>query len=1359
MDLRGVIPRNWITANPGSAEGELARHWLGYASTGENLHAERLTHDLLADVAGLEEQVRHAYTGRYPIELLQNAHDACGDSGRVGSASIQVTATALLVADGGIGFTPERIASLTRVGSSEKAIDRAGRDLIGYKGIGFTAVFEVSDRPQIIGRKVQFQFDVERLRDVLGGGDAARSVPVRYFPFALEPGDLGEDRDAVDRLLANGASTVVRLPYRAGIVAANALEAVQRSVRPELLLFMPHLNTISVSSPTYARSWVRKRARQFHSGFVIQVSSAGSMSQEWLVGRGSVPFSAAAAKKLGDRLWETVRRLNVAVAIPWKRGRPAPTGNGGPLFAYFPTEDQLGRDILVHGDFYLDPSRRHVEAHGAPGIPSDLVAAEAGRLVGVLARENAPAGTDLIEVLAERHGPTGFGAVVAGAIDGVLRATKFTMPAAGAKARRPDELQHLGAAVRPEDEALFVAIVSPVRDLLKPAAAPIWARAWLERLGMGAISTVDLASRIDLRYLPRGFSHISALRLLSSWIEAQDALSQWKIIEVLKDAMVMRTLTGTWTSPNEVVIQGGAPPLPTAIRRPEARMPRDSLARHFLVDKIGVDILTPARAMDDLLTSLEEGQLLGSETDRREALQFVKACWAKDPSMFQPYHGRLGIVRVLVRAAGRRVRYWLRADRAYFSRAWLPRSTAESTYGALGATEFLAEPPPTDPATRREQVALYRALGVVGEPRLVPLPASVDPPAWQAWKSLPGVEPAFSCDEGHTGSQRQPDGLILDRLDALLGASGSTLLAVLGTMDDPYGGPVVVKCMHGSHSGRAGRKRAVPGYQEWRLTTVAWVPVINDPTGKTLRVPQEAWTQVQAARRYLMIPRAAVPARSAGKLRFVSSEEATPTSIERALLDLYSVWTDAADAPADAIQTARWLMGLLDRRTERSETLGGTAPPLLAVRANLTEWSTDPAIADIPGLAADPPGPVLPAGRWPGLRRAYGLRRLSEIISGRATYETKRGVPLLLSARRRAELLAFLNATGPLPDHVAGRLAVLREIGVSRLTVHWQSSDGALDEIHEPSVHLDLLRNKAGARTGALVLRRADLPIDFLGMGAIVADYLDLFDRDVEIGEFLRKPHDLLLHRNVGMDDVDDAFRTIAGRRRFVADDDLDLVPPKSPGDGRRATPADEGAPPRNGAERSYIDAATTRFGKSREVPRTQPPERSREWQAPDRSTREYEPGAKRNPPSSGPSGSIRRDIEAERIAVDLVSRYATEVLGAVRVVDRQADNVGWDLEFEMATGERIPVEVKGSAGDAPFRITPNERAAAEATGNFTLYFVTGTHRAAKQRRMFRIDRLGEQLSESHLQVTDWVVVAWESLAHEEIELDLDPSS
>src|SRR5450756_928079 len=66
----------------------------------------------LHNAASSEDRVRTDYTGRFAIELLQNAHDACADAGISGQAWLTLTSTALVVANQGVPFDAERVDSL-----------------------------------------------------------------------------------------------------------------------------------------------------------------------------------------------------------------------------------------------------------------------------------------------------------------------------------------------------------------------------------------------------------------------------------------------------------------------------------------------------------------------------------------------------------------------------------------------------------------------------------------------------------------------------------------------------------------------------------------------------------------------------------------------------------------------------------------------------------------------------------------------------------------------------------------------------------------------------------------------------------------------------------------------------------------------------------------------------------------------------------------------------------------------------------------------------------------------------------------------------------------------------------------------
>lgn len=160
-----------------------------------------------------QEFVAQQYAGRYALELLQNADDAASDRGTAGRVRFVLTNSSLLVADDGTGFGPEQVHALCTLGSSSK--DRSKS--IGYKGIGFKSVLEITNTPQVFSESAAFGFDEARVREELQRvmptarlGDLP--IPAYAFPFELSLDDAGDDADNVARLQASGYSTIIRLP-------------------------------------------------------------------------------------------------------------------------------------------------------------------------------------------------------------------------------------------------------------------------------------------------------------------------------------------------------------------------------------------------------------------------------------------------------------------------------------------------------------------------------------------------------------------------------------------------------------------------------------------------------------------------------------------------------------------------------------------------------------------------------------------------------------------------------------------------------------------------------------------------------------------------------------------------------------------------------------------------------------------------------------------------------------------------------------------------------------------------------------------------------------------------------------------
>lgn len=1350
LAIRKALRRRWDWLEHQAAGGEAVR---------------QVTWQDLGDDGRRESSVRRSYSGRYPVELLQNAHDACDDAHTVGSVWFVLSDTALLVANQGVGFEPTRITALTRLGSSSKGRRGSGHHQIGYKGIGFTAAFEITDRPQILSGPAAFYFDrAKARREViarLGQPERSEPVPARCFPFQLNNDDWATDATQIEQLKSQGAVTIIRLPLRSDELRQRVENDLRSSLPPEVLLFMPAIDLIDIRIGNRNESWARRKSGPKGRGQLVHLVSSISGRHSWVMSqrRLSIPPNETAA--LDDDLWSGVRKLNAAIAIPWSGAGPLANPAPRNLYAYFPTEDRLGRAVIIHGDFYLDDARRHVEWKNAQAPIALRIADGVATLAAELAESLAEHGPSLLACLAPMGSADGFGEELGRRIDQRLRDARIARPASGGRLRRPRELQRLASKLDLAWERRAIRAIAPLGTILRPGDDIGTAGDLLRALGCQPIAATELATRFDL--VRAGLPYDQALTILERWLTTLSDVVQQNCVALLGQRSVIQDTSAKWLRPGDVEERSAnAPELPVRLRRPELRQPSTATGRAF-VRRLRVARLDHATALDRLLDALDKGAFGTTDSEKEQVLAFVTRLWRDNKGVFGPRSLRLGQTQLPTRTHRGRRRAWRRADATYFSAAWTGRATIDDLYGPLGVAEFLAQAPPASQAARSGIREMFEQFGVSAKPRLVRV-TEARPPHYLEWRSEGSVMEASKCLENrHEYSGVRIEGTVVDRLDSLLDRAtnherGLALAHGLLLLDDPYGQDALIRCDNAEHRGHAVSRRAI-GYQRWRLETIPWVPVRGDPSGAEVQTPSRAWTDMPRTSEWLTVPRAQLRVEDGRRLRLVRAEQPPPDAIEAALSALSESHLDLAAAPAVVRDSARWLMSRLERALRRDDRQHDDVPPLLAESDGKVGWSRSPVVANIPGLPRLPEVPLLPAGRWINVARAYRLRKASEIVVADIRSGPIRHVEKILPVERRVQLLALLAASDSAYRQTAARIASIREIGVAFLNVRWSVNGIAIDTV-ESAAYLELRRDSQGRPIAATLYRDARKALDPYPVGRSLADYLGLPDHEDAIVLFLRDPQEMVIQRGISPGEMAEARAVLNRRRRF--EPEHYAARPEEPGQStvESTSPSDAPAAPAPApvvsvpapTPKPLLDPAKVIFGQ---------PVKSK-YQTAQAATR---PG----PSAVGkrrayalemvaPGSTPTVDVEAERRAIDVVKRYGRDSLGAIEVRDVQADNKGWDLEFHFSDKSWLPVEVKGSFGHGPFVITPNEWSAAQRYVKYLLFQVVDIARPGTAKmRCFRA--LGERLRPGHVKSMSWMVTGWAELEPEQIPLEIPNQS
>lgn len=349
---------------------------------------QKVYHSLLK----LSELIGGEYGDRVIYELLQNAHDAQSEAGKVAIRLVVDSASVgeLLIANGGMGFTYENLQAVRNIAASTKEIGEG----IGNKGVGFRSVEALTDDAHVyscLGKgKPRDRFDgycfrfatPNEVRDrLLNSGrtelaDAVAAAIPRYL--AAVPAD--EQPDAVTAFAKQGFATVVRLPLRSIEAVQLAIRQVQELVASAapVLLFLDRIARLDVKIEGVAGVETDVRMTRSVQDLGISVPdqphqsiamvTLGPDKRQWLIARRMLPRDTvveAVAKSVpqesGLKSWLKWRGdAVVSVALPLD-------GSGlvsGRYYNFLPMSAEAQAPTFAHIDapFFTNISRKQMRA-------------------------------------------------------------------------------------------------------------------------------------------------------------------------------------------------------------------------------------------------------------------------------------------------------------------------------------------------------------------------------------------------------------------------------------------------------------------------------------------------------------------------------------------------------------------------------------------------------------------------------------------------------------------------------------------------------------------------------------------------------------------------------------------------------------------------------------------------------------------------------------------------------------------------------------------------------------------------------------------------------------------------------------
>jgi|GEM_PF-6647461 len=265
-------------------------------------------------------------------ELLQNADDNLYAAKVVPTLQLIAHPTSLVLVNNETGFEEKHVRALCNAAKSTKKDRKDGAT--GEKGIGFKAVFQVSDRPEIHSNGYHFRFDKSK-----------------HGAFGTVIPEWIEDAEEI-------AGTSIILPLRKDYCLPPDF---LKSLQPELLLFLRRLKRIEFCDADYGQALVLQRNDDGPTVEVVRTVTDDVEKQR--CGEQRHCFRVHQKRVSMADLRED-RRLNiaatdVAVALALDADGGIDESKTRDLFAFLPVKDS-GFRFLAHADFVLATSREAI---------------------------------------------------------------------------------------------------------------------------------------------------------------------------------------------------------------------------------------------------------------------------------------------------------------------------------------------------------------------------------------------------------------------------------------------------------------------------------------------------------------------------------------------------------------------------------------------------------------------------------------------------------------------------------------------------------------------------------------------------------------------------------------------------------------------------------------------------------------------------------------------------------------------------------------------------------------------------------------------------------------------------------------
>ena len=317
----------------------------------EDIKSKQVNSDkefILDSLAGAIDRLQKAFPryGSFLMEFVQNADDANSSS-----LKIEISNNSVRISNNGIPFSEEDVKSICKVGRSSKT----PRDYIGYLGVGFKAVFLISECPEIYSGSFKFNFAKDYWDDPI-------HTPWQVIPLWIETSqdDLPADY-----------KTVFNIPLKEPAL----LEKLREEIKPEhlserILLFLRNIREIDIADKdqNFNRRIIKSDVVKTRDYEIYQIEEYENGIQKsldhWLIFRSFCDVPRDVKEDYITKEWErgNIEKREVLVAFSLDKEKHLVKEEKGTahigVFSFLPLKEiPSGLNFSIQADFLTTPGR------------------------------------------------------------------------------------------------------------------------------------------------------------------------------------------------------------------------------------------------------------------------------------------------------------------------------------------------------------------------------------------------------------------------------------------------------------------------------------------------------------------------------------------------------------------------------------------------------------------------------------------------------------------------------------------------------------------------------------------------------------------------------------------------------------------------------------------------------------------------------------------------------------------------------------------------------------------------------------------------------------------------------------------